>query len=145
MLKEAKGYKIRETLNIVAGRCHTICNLRKYFKKIGPSFLLKINLNLVIFVHMEGDEFWLNGLSDFPINIASTGLDTSNKSGITSALMSLSETESSYLSKPDEVCLEYAKGFYFLFLQFRMVFILAVHMFLIPNHGPQHKVQIGRG
>ena len=127
MLKDSKDYKIKETLNIVAGRCHTICNLHKYYKKIGPSFLLKTNLNLLIFAHMEGDEFWLNGLSDFPINIAYIGLDTSNKSGISSALVSLSETESSYLSKADEVCLEYAKGLYLLFITSFLFRILIIY------------------
>ena len=87
---------------------------------------------------MEGDEFWLNGLSDFPINIASTGLDTSNKSGITSALMSLSETESSYLSKPDELCLEYAKGLYFLLFAFNIPFNPASSLFYFISAEPIH-------
>jgi hypothetical protein len=106
-----------------------VCNQQIYSKKIGFHVLLKQNMNLMIFVHLEGDEFWLNGATDFPVNVESTRLDTGSGRGISSAILSLSETESTFLSKPEEPCKQYAEGL-----------LKPLNQVLQP---PKHQIQLG--
>ena len=58
------GYKSN-----IAGRCYTICSQRNADKVDGSYIYLKRNLDLILYVHTNGDEFWLNGPTVFPVKV----------------------------------------------------------------------------
>ncbi len=87
-------YDVKESLTFFLGICFTICHKLKggisentiygclYFKK---------SMNIKIYFHVPGEEFWLNGYIRFPSNKVSIDLMTNNSEQISSVLVALSE------------------------------------------------------
>ena len=94
------------------GRCYTVCNVRLWAKKFGPILHLKKEFDVRVFVHTDGDEFWLNGISEFPFEIPSFIMETSNTKNIAATTVSLTEVESYFLNKDELQCKTYSLGDY---------------------------------
>jgi hypothetical protein len=67
--KDVSRFSVKATNNLIAGRCYTVCSLQLANQNDGTWIYLRQKLNLVLYVHTSGDEFWLNGANDFPVKI----------------------------------------------------------------------------
>ena len=86
------------------GCCFTLCNLILYEAKLGPILLFKTNVDLKVFVHNKGIEFWFSGFSDSPNGIPFVIIEANNKKGMTGSLLSILVYEIIALNKREEPC-----------------------------------------
>ena len=108
-LKNGLEYFTTEISTLGLGRCQTVCNLEKKMKKDGPILFLKANHDITVFVHLKGEEIWLNNQLDSPITIASTLIEIKSRDQFFGAVMLLGEIDTSVLSKEEEPCKAYSK------------------------------------
>ena len=94
--------------NLFLGRCFTICNNKKWAKKQGPNIYFKLDMDVKIFIHKRGEEFWLNGALYVPATITTTNIEISNQKGMQVASISLLEIEITHLSKLEQPCKHYS-------------------------------------
>ena len=90
-------FQTKETDSLILGRCHTICSLTKWSKKFGPVLNIKPEINVKVFVHGNGNEFWLNGIMEAPFDIPFVIIDVTNTKEIVAAIMFLAEIDSTFL------------------------------------------------
>ena len=67
--KDVSRFSVKATNNLIAGRCYTVCSLQLANQNDGTWIYLRQKLNLVLYVHTSGDEFWLNGANVFPVKV----------------------------------------------------------------------------
>ena len=94
--------------NLLLGRCFTICNTLEWDKRNGPSVYLKRDIDVKVFIHKGGDDFWLNGASNIPPTIVALNIEVNNQKGMAGASISLVEIEMTHLSKPEDPCMHYS-------------------------------------
>ncbi len=69
-------YVFKKINTLLWGRCYTMCNLRE------SKIVLKTYTDLKIFVHIDGDEFWLTLGLPYLLEMADTVLDLNRTDGI---------------------------------------------------------------
>jgi hypothetical protein len=65
-IKNKSLYSLTQTWTVYYGRCHTACYLQKVRMEL-TSFYLKNTLDMKVFIHDKGDEFWTT-LGFFPVD-----------------------------------------------------------------------------
>ena len=105
--KNSSKYHMAEITSMFFGRCHTACYLNKVGPKVGPQILFKTDFDVKVFFHVSGAELWISGAVEFPVDVAFNTMEIKNGKGINSAVISVKEIESIYLSKDEEPCLNY--------------------------------------
>ena len=110
ILKNSSLVQLIETKSIYIGRCFTICTIIKFGKKFGPTLELKKDFDFKAFIHVAGFEFWLNGVTEYPLEIPSTVLDVNNSENVIAAFLSVAEIESTFLNKKNFPCKSYAEN-----------------------------------
>jgi hypothetical protein len=90
-------FQTKETDSLFLGRCYTICSLKNWSKKFGPVLGVKPEVDVKVFVHGNGNEFWLNGLMEVPFDIPFVIVDVTNAKEVVAAVLSLAEIDSTYL------------------------------------------------
>ncbi len=108
-LKNVSEYFTTEISTLGLGRCQTVCNVEKKTKKDGPILFLKTNHDIKVFVHLKGEEIWLNNQLDSPISIASTLIEIKSRDQFFGAVMYIGEIDTTVLSKEEEPCKAYSK------------------------------------
>ncbi len=84
-------------VKLTPGRCYTVCSLKNWPKKFGPVLGVDPKVDVKVFVHGNGNEFWLNGLMEVPFEIPFVILDVTNAKKVVAAVMSLAEIDSTSL------------------------------------------------
>ncbi len=92
-------FDVKESPTLYLGICFTICHKLKFgiYEDDGNyGLFFKKKMNLKMYFHVPGEEFWLNGYVRFPSNKVSIELKTNNSDGISSAIVNLSEYQERY-------------------------------------------------
>ncbi len=110
-LKNTTNYLVKELWSIFTGRCFTVCYLHNVNLDLNELYL-KQTWDLKMYVHVRGEEFWLN-FGDFPTEKSYMILDANNKDGLAIALMRLTETEKTDLNQGKLACKSYSESEHF--------------------------------
>jgi hypothetical protein len=100
-------FLIKKTMTL-EGCCYTLCSLKKWRKMFGPYLNLKPGIDVKIYIHVYGNEFWLNGWMDFPFDIPIVIIDVTNTKGYIGGYIYLTEIDSTFLSTEEMPCKAYS-------------------------------------
>jgi len=109
-LKNQSLFEIEHTFSQMSGYCYTACPKFKVKELKSFSFQLNTSLDVKIFFHDKGSELWLSGYHEYPFEISSLTVDSSNSDGMILAIVGLNKIESTFLSRPEKPCLASDEG-----------------------------------
>ena len=92
------------------GRCYSLKNETGYKINQGLELSFKTNYDLKIYIHQKGDELWLAGFQEFPLEVASVIIDIKKQQNCSLGMLALKEIRSVHHSKAEKHCIDYADG-----------------------------------
>ena len=107
IIKNPTDFTITETESVLLGICQTICKLQKVEAfDFSLTFLMKRNWDVNIYFHSKGIELWFL-ISPVVLDSQFVTLLTQNDKGLISADLSISEIQTTVLSKKGMPCRYY--------------------------------------
>ena len=108
-IKNSSLYSLTQTWSVYLGRCHTLC----YIPAVGlelTSLYLKKSLDLKMFIHNRGEEFWTT-LSHFPVDQAILHFEFAPHIKTRVILNGMTTKEKTFLPNENLPCQSYSEDF----------------------------------
>ena len=86
-LKTSSLYSVKEMRSMFFGRCYKICSIAELQVNGFKRWELKTDFNCKLYVHNDGDEFWLISGITYLIDMSQTTIDINRTDGIKAGLM----------------------------------------------------------